>query len=116
NGYNVRTGEPMPGFLDLKADGTTACGCWIYSGIYADNVNQARRRDPGDVHDATELASPEWGFAWPAHRRILYNRASAASAGKPWSERKKWVWWDEEQGKWVGNDVPDFQIDKRPDY
>jgi formate dehydrogenase major subunit len=116
NGYDVRTGDPMPGFLDLKADGSTACGCWIYSGIYADGINQARRRHPGDVHDATKLASPEWGFAWPANRRILYNRASADPQGRPWSERKKWVWWDEEQGRWTGNDVPDFQIDKRPDY
>jgi formate dehydrogenase major subunit len=116
NGYDVKSGEPTSGFLELKADGSTACGCWIYSGIYADGVNQARRREPGDVHDATKLASPEWGYAWPANRRILYNRASADPQGRPWSERKKWVWWDEEQGKWTGNDVPDFQIDKRPDY
>ena len=30
----------------------------------------------------------EWGWAWPANRRILYNRASADPDGKPWSERK----------------------------
>jgi formate dehydrogenase major subunit len=60
--------------------------------------------------------SPEWAWAWPANRRILYNRASADPDGKPWSERKKYVWWDEQSAKWTGYDVPDFQADKRPDY
>jgi formate dehydrogenase major subunit len=58
----------------------------------------------------------DWGFAWPANRRILYNRASADLEGKPWSERKKHIWWDKEQGKWVGDDIPDFPVDKAPDY
>ena len=117
NGYDVATGAPVPGFAQLKADGSTACGCWIYAGIFADGVNQARRRDPGDVKDAEGgWVSPEWAWAWPANRRILYNRASADPDGKPWSERKKYVWWDEEQGSWTGYDVPDFPKDKRPDY
>ncbi len=60
--------------------------------------------------------APEWGWAWPANRRILYNRASADPEGRPWSERKRYVWWDDEAGKWTGEDVPDFQPDKRPDY
>jgi formate dehydrogenase major subunit len=60
--------------------------------------------------------APEWGWAWPANRRILYNRASADPEGKPWSERKKYVWWDEDAGKWTGADVPDFQPTKRPDH
>ena len=60
--------------------------------------------------------APEWGWAWPANRRMLYNRASADPAGKPWSERKRYVWWDEDEGTWTGEDVPDFQPDKRPDY
>ena len=56
----------------------------------------------------------EWGWAWPADRRILYNRASADPDGKPWSERKKYVWWDEATGRWVGDDVPDFPVDRAP--
>ena len=74
-------------------DGSTAGGCWIYTGVYADGVNQAARRKPGSEQDQTAL---EWAWAWPANRRILYNRASADPDGKPWSERKKHVWWDAE--------------------
>jgi formate dehydrogenase major subunit len=114
NGYDVVTGRHVDGFADLRADGTTACGCWIYAGCFAGGVNQTRRRDPGDLSKST--VSPDWGWAWPANRRILYNRASADPSGKPWSERKKLIWWDEEAGRWAGDDVPDFPADKRPDY
>jgi formate dehydrogenase major subunit len=116
NGYRVGSGEPLSLFTDLEADGSTACGVWIYSGVFADGVNQARRREPGDLDKPGGWVSPEWGWAWPANRRILYNRASADPDGKPWSERKRYVWWDEEQGAWTGYDVPDFPRDKRPDY
>jgi formate dehydrogenase major subunit len=116
NGYVVATGEPVPGFAQLEADGSTACGCWIYSGIFADGVNQARRRDPGDLSRPGGWVAPEWGWAWPANRRVLYSRASADPAGRPWSERKRYVWWDEAQQRWTGYDIPDFPVDKRPDY
>jgi len=116
NGYDVATGAPLPGFAQLKADGSTACGCWIYGGVFADGINQARRRDPGDLEAEGGWVSPRWAWAWPANRRMLYNRASADPDGKPWSEAKKYVWWDEAQGKWAGYDVPDFPADKRPDY
>ena len=113
NGYTVADGEPVSGFAELKSDGSTACGGWIYSGAYADGVNQARRRKPASEQS---LVAPEWGWAWPMNRRILYNRASADPEGKPWSEKKKYVWWDEEQEKWTGVDVPDFQATKPPSY
>jgi formate dehydrogenase major subunit len=116
NGYEVANGRPLSAFTELRNDGSTACGCWIYSGIYADGVNQARRRNPGDLSADGGAVSPEWGWAWPANRRILYSRASADPQGKPWSERKRYVWWDEQQGRWTGYDVPDFPVDKRPDY
>ncbi len=103
----------LSAYTELKADGSTACGCWIYCGVYAEETNQARRRKP---HWEQDLVAAEWGWAWPANRRILYNRASAAPDGTPWSERKKYVWWDAEQGKWVGADVPDFIPDRAPDH
>ncbi len=112
SGFEVG-GETVPGYTALEADGSTACGCWIYSGCYADETNQTARRKPGS--EQTWVA-PEWGWAWPMNRRIIYNRASADPEGKPWSERKKYVWWDAEESKWTGLDVPDFKVDKAPGY
>jgi formate dehydrogenase major subunit len=113
SGYKTTDRSPLSGYTELRDDGSTACGCWIYSGVYADGVNQAARRKPGA--DQTWVA-PEWGWAWPANRRILYNRASADPAGEPWSERKRYVWWDADAGRWTGEDVPDFMPTTPPDY
>ena len=90
------SGKPLSAYTELKADGSTACGCWIYCGCYADGVNQTARRKPGSEQ---HWVAPEWGWAWPANRRLLYNRASADPDGRPWSERKKYVWWDEAKAR-----------------
>jgi formate dehydrogenase major subunit len=119
NGYRIGDIDPATGrptlvadFDDLADDGSTACGCWIYSGVYpAPDRNRARDRER--AHDGIDAG---WGFAWPKNCRILYNRASADPQGRPWSERKRLIHWDEEQGKWVGADQPDITPDKRPDY
>jgi formate dehydrogenase major subunit len=103
----------LSGYTELKGDGSTACGCWIYSGSYADGVNQTARREPGHTQN---WVAPDWGWAWPMNRRLIYNRASADPEGRPWSERKKYVWWDAEQESWTGEDVPDFKADMPPDY
>jgi formate dehydrogenase major subunit len=112
NGWNA-DGEPLSAYTELRDDGSTACGCWIYCGVHADGVNHAARRKPWTDQGPASL---EWGWAWPANRRALYNRASADPDGRPWSDRKKLVYWDEQQGKWVGTDVPDFPPEKQPSY
>ena len=114
NDVDPRTQRPrlVGGFSELKDDGTTACGCWIYSGVFPEpERNRARERQRTD-----NPLQPQWGFAWPANRRVLYNRASADPAGKPWSERKKLMWWDGEKRRWVGDDQPDCDAEKPPDY
>ena len=116
NGYELATGRLLDGYGELRADGSTGCGCWIYSGVYAGGVNQAARRTPRGGTSRRDEAALEWGWAWPANRRILYNRASADPDGRPWSERKALVWWDEDAGRWTGYDVPDFECTKPPRY
>jgi formate dehydrogenase major subunit len=108
------TGKPklLSDYEQLKPDGSTACGGWIYCGVFPsyDN-NLARRRTVTD-----NPVQPQWAWAWPKNVRLLYNRASADPEGKPWSDRKKYVWWDPEEKKWIGLDQPDFKPDKPPDY
>jgi len=111
NGYKTQTRELVAGYTELKNDGSTACGCWIYSGMHPKpGQNIANSRKPHGY------LGHGWGFSWPSDRRILYNRASARPDGKPWSDRKKLVWWDEDKREWVGHDVPDFKKDVSPDY
>ena len=112
NGFDA-DGQPLSSYTQLRNDGSTTCGCWIYCGVRKDGVNQAARRKP---HTEQDWVALEWAWAWPDNRRILYNRCSAKPDGTPWSERKKLVWWDDEQQTWTGLDVPDFQADKAPDY
>jgi formate dehydrogenase major subunit len=113
-----RKGQAVATFAHLADDGSTAAGCWIYTGVVTEGpdgklTNKAAAHQPADAKD---YLGHGWGFAWPANRRILYNRAAADPSGRPWSEKKKLVWWDPEapgqapdkKGKWVGLDVPDF--------
>lgn len=111
NGYRVKDRRLVSGYRDLRADGSTACGCWIYSGVLPEpGKNKARIRQPHGRY------GHGWGWAWPSDRRILYNRASARPDGRPWSERKALVWWDADKKEWTGHDNPDFTKDKPPDY
>lgn len=125
NGYTWVDKKLLKGFAELKDDGSTVCGCWIYSGVYPEEGrNRAAERE------RDEWVSPNWGFAWPANRRIMYSRASADPQGKPWSERKAYTYWDPTKdsglmdadnnpiiGSWVNlaGDGIDFALTKRPD-
>ncbi len=112
--YTDDPGKHLPGFSELKDDGSTTCASWIYCGVFPapDNNRAASKKPDPPGQPGAQL---NWGYAWPANRRLMYNRASADLDGKPWSERKKWVWWDEAEKKWTGYDVPDFATTKPPD-
>src|SRR5437773_7506513 len=108
---NPHHGPQVDGYPRLKSDGSTASGCWIYSGVLGpDKINKANSRNSKDY------LGHGWGFAWPGDRRIIYNRASASPTGEPWSDRKKLIWWDGAQKKWTGIDNPDFPLDKSPEF
>ncbi|HWI62155.1 MAG TPA: molybdopterin dinucleotide binding domain-containing protein, partial [Symbiobacteriaceae bacterium] len=105
NGYNPADGKPLAMFTALKDDGTTACGNWIFSGYWADMEKPAAKSRVKEAPGGLGL-NPQWSWAWPANRRITYNRPSADPTGKPWDPKRALVSWD--GTKWTNADVPDF--------
>jgi len=98
-----KKGQPVPGFGNLQADGKTACGNWVISGSYtAEGINKMMSR--GKEDPAGLGLFPNWSFAWPVNRRILYNRASCDIYGRPYNRKRNILEWKGD--KWVG-DVPD---------
>jgi len=107
----VKAGQQLPGFAMLRDDGSTACGNWLYSGCWTEAGNMTARRDLSDPTGWGVYQN--YGFSWPANRRILYNRASADKDGKPWAPNKKYEFWN---GKaWTGADVPDMRPNAAPE-
>ena len=106
----LKAGQQVDGFAQLRDDGKTACGCWIYSGCYTNAGNQMARRDTADPAHAG--LSPGWAWAWPANRRILYNRASCDVQGRPFNPKHKLIAWN--GTRWSGIDVPDFPATSAP--
>jgi len=100
-----KAGTLVPSFAMLQADGSTSSGNWIYCGSYTEKGNQSARRDKSQTPMQANIdLYPNWAWAWPVNRRIIYNRASVDLTGKPYAPQKAVIAW--EDGKWVG-DVPD---------
>lgn len=117
NGKNLSTGKRMETFADLKDDGTTTAGDWIYTGHYPESGNLTKRRDgvqDPDKNDPTGMGFyPNWAWSWPLNRRVLYNRASADPQGRAWDPERPGITWDAGKRLWVG-DVPDYKPDAAP--
>ncbi len=106
----LEAGKQLATFGALRDDGSTAAGCWIFTGCYTEAGNMMARRDNSDPGDTGTYL--KWSFAWPANRRILYNRASCDLDGKPWDPSRKLIEWD--GAKWSGYDVPDIAPTAKP--
>ncbi|SEL56232.1 formate dehydrogenase (quinone-dependent) catalytic subunit [Duganella sp. CF402] len=107
----LKKNEQLAGFAQLKDDGSTACGCWIFAGCWTAAGNQMGRRDNSDPSGIGNTLN--WAWAWPANRRVLYNRASCDPKGKPWDPTRKLIAWN--GTNWGGADVPDFKADEPPE-
>ena len=108
----IKAGQQLPGFAWLKDDGTTTSGNWLYCGSWTEAGAMMQRRGTDDPSGLGVY--PNWGWSWPANRRVLYNRASCDMEGKPWDPSRRQVWWDDAKQSWVGVDVPDFKVDFAP--
>ncbi len=107
----VPAGQQLPGFGMLRDDGSTSCGIWLYCGAWTQAGNMTARRDLSDPSGLGYYQN--WGFSWPANRRVMYNRAGADPSGKPWDATRRGVGWD--GSKWAGFDVPDMRPDAKPE-
>jgi len=104
NGYDLTNGKLMGSFANLKDDGTTSSGNWLYCASYTEAGNMAARRKNTDP---TGLGLyPEWSWCWPVNRRIIYNRASVDLDGNPRNPNRSLITWNAADKKW-GGDVPD---------
>jgi formate dehydrogenase major subunit len=106
----IAKGKQLVNFSVLRDDGKTSSGCWIYSGCFNEAGNNMARRDNSDPDNAGVF--PNWAWAWPLNRRIIYNRASADVEGNPWDPSRKLLWWN--GSKWTGYDIPDIAPDAKP--
>ncbi len=106
-----KAGEQLAGFAELRDDGSTASGCWIFCGAWGPTGNLMARRDNADPTGIGQTVN--WAWAWPANRRVLYNRASCDPHGKPFNPKRKLIAWN--GTAWGGADVPDFKLDENPE-
>ncbi len=109
SGTNLTTGQPVKGIAELKGDGTTSSGSWIYAGVMGGGKNLSKRRD--NRTDPSKLGIyPGFAWTWPGNIHVLYNRASCDTEGKPLDPERALVWWDAAAGKWAGWDTPDVPV------
>jgi formate dehydrogenase major subunit len=110
---SLKAGQQLPGFAALRDDGSTSSGNWLYCGSWTEAGPMMQRRGTDDPSGLGIY--PNWGWSWPANRRVLYNRASCDLTGKPYDPSRRQIWWSAATDKWVGNDVPDFKPDSKPE-
>ena len=104
NNLIYKKGQLLNGFAHLRDDGTTTSGNWLYVGQWTEKGNQMANRDNSDPSGLG--CTVGWGFAWPANRRVLYNRASLDINGNPWDKHRQLIKWNGKNWNWY--DIADY--------
>ena len=101
-----KAGEQLASFAQLRDDGSTACGCWIFCGAWTAGRQQdgpprqlRSERHRQDARTGHGPGRPIGAFCTTARRAI--------SSGKPWDPKRKLIGWN--GSTWSGADVPDFK-------
>ncbi len=124
-GKSLKQSRPLKSFSELKDDGSTTSGAWVYTGIFAPTKKEPLGHNHAANRQGDNWVALGWGFSWPANRRLMYNRCSADPDGWPWAKEARlarvhggghrgYVYWDAAKEEWVGLDVPDFVLKKAP--
>jgi len=108
NGYDLTTGKLVAGFSNLKDDGTTSSGNWLYCNSYGydsagKELNKLARRDNVDAHPNKIGLYANWAWCWPMNRRIIYNRAAVDLNGNPWDSEHPVVTFNPANNTWIGD-------------
>ena len=106
-------GQRSPAYKQLKDDGSTACGCWIYCGVYADERNQAARRKPHGSRTARRSSGAGRGRRTGGSSTTAPRPTRPASRGPSASATSGGT---RSRASGRAHDAPDFDADKRPDY
>jgi formate dehydrogenase major subunit len=99
-----KKGTQVAAFPDLRDDGSTTSGNWVYCGSYVETDpkgNRAAKRSKDQTPAQANIGLfPNWSWAWPVNRRVIYNRASVDLTGKPYAPKKAVLEWNTAGKKW----------------
>ena len=109
NGYHLDTGELVGDYRELRADGSTSSGCWIYSrGVQGrgEPLRPPRRRPRRQVGLVLAAGPP----------RALQPRLGRSRRAGRGASARSWSGGTTTPGRWVGDDIPDFPDDLPPGH
>ncbi len=95
NGVDARNNMLLEGYRQMRDDGMTLGGNWLYTGCISVRGN-------GTADRADEKAGPRGrGWYWPMNMRVLHNAAGVDRKGTPVKEGKAVIKWN--GSSWEGD-------------